>query len=64
MPLFVSPEFYLGAYDAGSGANNEDGAFIPGPAGGNPFVRDPEGSVVTMHPGIEGVGALDPAVYG
>lgn len=56
-------EFTVGAYDAGTEANNEDGGFIPGPAGGNPFVRDPEGGVITQHPGIEGVGTLDPEIY-
>ena len=29
------------AYDAGSERNNELASHIPGPAGGNPFVRDP-----------------------
>lgn len=52
------------AYDAGSERNNELKAFIPGPCCGNPFVRDPEGELIRMHPGIEGVGELDPAVYG
>lgn len=48
------------AYDAGSEKNNERAAYIPGPVGGNPFVRDPEGKVVRPHPGISGVGDLDP----
>ncbi|MGH9119561.1 MAG: spondin domain-containing protein [Acidimicrobiales bacterium] len=52
------------AYDAGSEANNELAAFIPGPCCNNPFVRDPEGALVAMHPGITGAGDLDPAVYG
>jgi Spondin_N len=52
------------AYDAGSERNNELAAFIPGPCCGNPFVRDPEGALIRMHPGIAGVGDLDPAVYG
>jgi Spondin_N len=52
------------AYDAGSERNNELAAFIPGPCCGHPFVRDPEGALIRMHPGIEGVGDLDPAVYG
>jgi hypothetical protein len=29
----------------------------------NPFVRDPEGALIAPHPGIAGVGDLDPAVY-
>jgi hypothetical protein len=52
------------AYDAGSERNNELAAFIPGPCCGNPFVRDPEGELIRRHPGITGVGDLDPAVYG
>lgn len=52
------------AYDAGSERNNELAAFIPGPCCGHPFVRDPEGALIRMHPGIEGVGDLDQAVYG
>jgi hypothetical protein len=52
------------AYDAGSERNNELKAFIPGPCCGNPFVRDPEGAAIAPHPGITGVGDLDPAVYG
>jgi hypothetical protein len=52
------------AYDAGSEINNELKAFIPGPCCGNPFVRAPEGGVITMHRGITGVGELDPAIYG
>jgi hypothetical protein len=52
------------AYDAGSERNNEQAEFIPGPCCGNPFVRDPEGRLIRMHPGILGVGDLDPAVYG
>jgi hypothetical protein len=52
------------AYDAGSERNNELEAFIPGPCCGNPFVRDPEGELIRMHPGIQGGGDLDPAVWG
>jgi hypothetical protein len=52
------------AYDAGSERNNELAAFIPGPCCNNPFVRDPEGELIRMHSGIEGVGDLDPAVWG
>jgi hypothetical protein len=52
------------AYDAGSERNNELAAFIPGPCCNNPFVRDPEGELIRVHSGIEGVGDLDPAVWG
>lgn len=51
------------AYDAGSEANNEKAAFIPGPVGGNRFVRDPEGDVIRMHPGVTGGNDLDPVTH-
>ena len=57
-------EFEVGAYDAGTEVNNELPGFIPGPAGGNAFVREPEAGVVAPHDGIIGVdGGIDPAVY-
>ncbi len=60
-----SQQFEVGAYDAGTEANNEDPAFIPGPVGGNPGVRDPEGDVIRPHGGIVGLpGGIDPAIYG
>jgi Spondin_N len=52
------------AYDAGSERNNELAAFIPGPCCGHPFVRDPEGELIRMHPGIAGIGDLEPALWG
>ena len=52
------------AYDAGSERNNELAAFIPGPCCGHPFVRDPTSERIRMHPGIAGIGDLDPGVYG
>jgi hypothetical protein len=52
------------AYDAGSEANNELIAYIPGPCCNHPFVRDPEGALIRMHEGITGRGDLDPDVYG
>jgi Spondin_N len=55
---------YRMAYDAGSERNNERSAFIPGPCCGSLFARDPEGNVIRMHPGITGIGDLDPAVWG
>lgn len=56
--------FRQAAYDAGSEKNNEQSEFIPGPCCGNPFVRDPEGELIRHHPGFQGVGDLDPDVYG
>lgn len=53
------------AYDAGSEANNEDGAFIPGPPFGNGGVRatdDAEG-FVHVHSGVHGIADLAPEVY-
>ena len=56
--------FEVGAYDAGTEINNEDPAFIPGPAGSGPGVRAPEGGVITPHEGIIGQpGGIDPALY-
>jgi hypothetical protein len=57
-------ELEVGAYDAGTEVNNELASHIPGPVGGNAFVRDPEGGVVTSHPGIVGQpGGIDPGTY-
>jgi len=56
--------FEVGAYDAGTELNNELAGFIPGPAGNSPFVRSPEGAVITPHAGVQGGGDLDPAVHG
>lgn len=47
------------AYDAGTEVNNERASHIPGPVGGNPFVREPEGNVIAPHPGVLGVGDID-----
>ncbi len=57
-----SSAFFAVAYDAGSEANNENCASIPGPPCGNPNVRDTgeaEG-YVHIHAGIHGIGDLDP----
>lgn len=56
--------YEVGAYDAGTEANNEAATHIPGPVGGNPFVRDPEGGLIAPHPGVQGGADLDPAVHG
>ena len=54
--------FEVGAYDAGTEVNTQFMSDIPGQ--GNPFVRVPEGAVITSHGGIVGqVGDIDPAVY-
>lgn len=56
--------FEVGAYDAGTEVNNEDPAFIPGPAGSGPGVRAPEGGVITPHDGILGqTGGIDSALF-
>lgn len=54
------------AWDAGSEANSESCAFIPGPPCGNPFQRDTgeaEG-FVHIHPGLHGDGDLSVAEWG
>ncbi len=53
------------AYDAGSEANNEDCAFIPGPPCMNPNVRATENAegYVHIHAGIHGIADLDPAEH-
>ncbi len=56
--------YEVGAYDAGTELNDELAMHIPGPAGGSPFERAPEGAVISHHAGVLGVGDLDPAVHG
>ena len=58
-------QYQTNAYDAGSEANNEICAFIPGPSCGIFFVRDPEGAegYVHIHAGIHGIGDLSPAQF-
>jgi len=53
------------AYDAGTEANSETCATIPGPPCGNPFVRDTDGAegFVHIHRGIHGIGDLPAASY-
>lgn len=55
---------YLHAYDAGSEENTELAAHIPGPCCGSPLQRVPTEDPISMHPGILGIGDLDPAHYG
>jgi hypothetical protein len=61
--LGATRSHYRIAYDAGSEKNNEGAKYIPGPVGGNPFVRDPEGNVIRAHPGVKGGADLDPQVH-
>jgi hypothetical protein len=64
LPKFGSEMHYLYAYDAGTEKNTEMTDHIPGPCCGNPGVRVPENKRISTHDGIEGVGDLDPAVWG
>ncbi|MFZ5863930.1 MAG: spondin domain-containing protein [Nitrospirota bacterium] len=60
-----SMEVDADAYDAGSEANNESCAFIPGPPCGHPGVRDTVGAegFVHIHAGIHGLADLVPAMH-
>lgn len=51
------------AYDAGSEANNEDCAHIPGCGGAGSRATDGAEGYIHMHNGIYGHGVLDPATY-
>jgi hypothetical protein len=53
------------AYDAGSEANNESCAYIPGPPCGNPNQRLTAGAegFVHVHAGIHGIGDLQPSDF-
>lgn len=55
--------YYTRAYDAGTERNNEAGPYLPFISLVQ-FVRDPENGVIAHHPGLQGGGALDPALYG
>jgi hypothetical protein len=48
----------VGAYDAGTEKNNEQGAFIPGPPFGHMFVRDQDAQFIAPHPGLRADGEL------
>ena len=58
----ASARIALRSFDAGSERNNELAEYVPGPPFGGQL-RDPEDGVITYHPGILGVGDLDPAVW-
>jgi hypothetical protein len=69
---FQPATYYAAAYDAGTELNDEaSGSIVPpcfgigpvsGPAGGG--ARTPTSDVIAAHPGIQGVGDLDPAQHG
>lgn len=52
------------AYDAGSEANSENCAFVPGPpCGGHAHDPAPAEGYVYVHAGIHGIGGLSPSIY-
>ena len=55
--------FELRALDAGTEANNEMAAYVPGPPFGG-TMRDPTHQRIQYHAGIQGGADLDPATYG
>ena len=59
--------YYALGYDAGSEANNEDCAFIPGPAcamgSGNMRATEDAEGYVHIHNGVHGIADLGPAAY-
>jgi hypothetical protein len=68
MGMGMAPELYDGVVrvlDAGTEANTELCAHIPGPPCHNSGVRVPEGAEgeIHLHPGIIGVGDLDPVEW-
>ncbi len=65
LPASGSVTVRAAAYDAGSEANTEDCAHIPGPPCGNPMVRVPTGAegFVHIHAGIHGIASLAPETY-
>ena len=57
-------DVYAHAWDAGSEANNEDCAYIPGPPCGNPGSRTATSEgFIHIHNGIHGQGSLEPALF-
>jgi hypothetical protein len=53
----------LRALDAGTEANNEMAAYVPGPPFGG-TMRDPTHQRISFHHGIQGGADIDPATYG
>lgn len=64
LPLFGEAVHYVMAYDAGSERNTEAASDIPGPCCGSPGAGTPTHERIMRHAGIQGVGDLDPDVYG
>ncbi len=65
VPLHGETVVFALAYDAGTEANSENCAFIPGPPCGNGGSHDPaqaEG-YVHVHAGIHGIGGLDASMF-
>ncbi|HET7426427.1 MAG TPA: spondin domain-containing protein [Gemmatimonadales bacterium] len=48
----------VGAYDAGTEKNNENGDYIPGPPFNHFFVRDMDAQFIAPHPGLSANGQL------
>lgn len=65
LPLHGDAVVLSPAYDAGSEANTEQCAHIPGPPCNNMGVRVPQGAegFVHIHAGIHGIGSLAPDTY-
>jgi hypothetical protein len=64
LPFRGEKVYWVHAYDAGSEQNTELAADIPGPCCGNPLQGTDTQEPIAPHPGILGIGDLDPAVYG
>ena len=64
LPQTGSMTYYLRSYDAGSEENTEMTEHIPGPCCGSHFMGVATHQKITFHPGISGIGDLDPSVYG
>ena len=64
LPFRGTKVIYLNGYDAGSEKNTELKDHIPGPCCGSPLVRVPTNELIKEHEGIQGIGDLDPQVYG
>ena len=65
LDISKSRTIYLNVYDAGSEANSEDCAYVPGPPCGSHGARDTSGAegFVHVHAGIHGGAGLDPAQH-
>ena len=65
LDISKSRTIYLNVYDAGSEANSEDCAYVPGPPCGSHGARDTANAegFVHVHAGIHGGAGLDPAQH-